>query len=155
MSGRAHSYIGEGRGRQTIAHVTAIAALALTLGGCAGLGLPLGERVASGPMAYTGSIKPVLASAVAADQANPSDWDAIRRTIDGAPKTAARLDWSNVVSGSAGSIAIAADTGDDCRRFATTINDLRGIRRYRGSACAGADGRSQLRGVVADDATLS
>ncbi len=38
--------------------------------------------------------------------------------------------------------------------FATTVNDLHGIRRYRGGACEMQGGRLQLRGIVADDATL-
>jgi hypothetical protein len=37
----------------------------------------------------------------------------------------------------------------------TTINDVRGIRRYRGQACVTPNGRAQLRNVTADDATLT
>jgi hypothetical protein len=42
-----------------------------------------------------------------------------------------------------------------CRPLATTINDERGVRRYRGEACQRDNGRWQLYGMVADDAQLS
>ena len=42
-----------------------------------------------------------------------------------------------------------------CRTFATTVNDIRGIRRYRGDACTTAGGRWQLRTVTPDDAAIS
>jgi hypothetical protein len=132
----------------------AITAVALSLGGCAGLGLPFGER-GTGRVAASGLVvQPILASATIADQLDPSDWESIRRTIEGAPRTASRVDWSNAITGSVGSIVLAVDSKDGCRMFAATINDLHGIRRYRGGACLVTGGRLQLRGILADDATL-
>ncbi len=70
-----------------------------------------------------------------------------------------RIEWSNPDTGSTGTIADlrpAADRGGRlCRAFSTTVNDDRGIRRYRGDACQRTDGRWQLYGMVADDVTLS
>jgi surface antigen len=148
MSGRAHS-----TGVRLVRGV-AIAALALSLGGCAGLGLPFGERGTAGRMASAAAIQPILASAVITDQLDPTDWETVRRTIEGAPKTASRVDWNNAITGSVGTIALAADGSEGCRLFAATVNDLHGIRRYRGGACDVGKGRLQLRGIVADDATL-
>jgi hypothetical protein len=149
MSGRAHS---------TGVHLlrgAVIALVALSLGGCAGIGLPFGEHGNSGRMASTGLVvQPILASATITDQLDPSDWESIRRTIEGAAKASSRVDWSNAITGSVGSIVLAADSKDGCRMFAATINDLHGIRRYRGGACLVPGGRLQLRGIVADDATL-
>ena len=70
-----------------------------------------------------------------------------------------RLAWRNPDTGSAGTIsalsAAHARNGLECRTFATTVNDERGIRRYRGETCLRANGRWQLYGMVADDAQLS
>jgi len=157
MSGRAHSYHGVAVRRQrAIVRLAAIGALALSLGGCAGLGLPFTGAETTGSIAYNGrAVQPILASAMIANQADPTDWDTVRRTIEGAPQGGARLEWGNAITGSAGSLTVAADTGDTCRAFVTTINDIRGIRRYRGQACVTPNGRSQLRNVTADDATLT
>ncbi len=149
MPGRAHTT------GVRLARGAAIALVALSLGGCAGIGLPFGERGTTGRMASAGAVvQPILASATITDQLDPTDWETIRRTVEGAPKAAARIDWSNALTGSVGSIVVAADSRDGCRMFAATINDLHGIRRYRGGACAMPGGRLQLRGIVADDATL-
>jgi surface antigen len=138
-----------------LTHGAAASLLALALTGCAGLGLPFGEHGKAGRMAASGLVvQPILASATITDQLDPSDWESIRRTIEGAPKAAANVDWSNALTGSVGSIIVAADGKDGCRMFAATINDLHGIRRYRGGACLVTGGRLQLRGIVADDATL-
>jgi hypothetical protein len=162
MTGRAHSYIGEDTRRQSsnIIRGFALTLVVLSLGGCAGLGLPFGEPGSAGRLATKGeAAKPILASAVVTDQVDPSDWETVRRTAEGAPVEASRLDWINPETGSSGRLAIAAAVTDAdnvvCRSFATTVNDVRGIRRYRGEACVRSDARSQLRGVIADDATLS
>ena len=71
---------------------------------------------------------------------------------------AASLDWLNPDTGSTGTITATATASEGkflCRSFATTVNDLRGIRRYRGEACAPDGGRWQLRGVTPDDAAIS
>jgi hypothetical protein len=149
MSGRARSTgVGLVRG-------CAVALVALSLGGCAGLGLPFGEHGTAGRLASAGSAQPILASAVITDQLDPSDWETIRRTIEGAPREAATLDWNNAITGSVGAVALAdVDSSKGCRPFAATVNDLHGIRRYRGGACALPGSRLQLRGIAADDATL-
>ena len=41
-----------------------------------------------------------------------------------------------------------------CRAFATTVNDLRGIRRYRGEACQTGDAGWRLTGIVPEDSVL-
>lgn len=162
MTGRAHSYIGEGTRRQSsnLLPGLTISLVALSLGGCAGLGLPFGEAGSAGRLASNGGpAKTILASATVTDQVDASDWETVRRTAEGAPEAASRLDWINPETGSSGRLAIAAAATDPdgvvCRSFATTVNDVRGIRRYRGESCVRTDGRSQLRGVTADDATLS
>jgi surface antigen len=133
----------------------AVLLVALSLGGCAGLGLPFGGPTGAARMASAGTIQPILASAVITDQLDATDWETIRHTIEGAPRTATTLDWNNAITGSVGSVALAsADAGKGCRAFAATVNDLHGIRRYRGGACAMPGGRLQLRGIAADDATL-
>jgi hypothetical protein len=149
MSGHARSTgVAFGRG-------CAIALLALSLGGCAGLGLPFGGPGGTGRLVSAGSVQPILASAVVTDQLDPSDWETIRRTVEGAPREASQVDWQNAITGSVGSIALAAaGSTKGCRPFAATVNDLRGIRRYRGGACEIPGGRLQLRGIVPDDATL-
>jgi surface antigen len=136
-------------------------ALALSLGGCAGLGLPFGADMASVDSTTTGSIKPTLVSASVADGVDASDWEAIRRAVAATAADASvdHLPWRNPDTGSAGTIAglsgAQAQGGLMCRTFATTVNDQRGVRRYRGEACRRSDGRWQLHGMVADDAQLS
>jgi hypothetical protein len=158
---RGNSYSGPGKLCQSVAmRAVALAVIALSPAGCAGLGLPFSEAGAgSGKLAFTGNgARPILASAVVADPSDPTDWETIRRTAEGAPVAASRLDWVNPTTGSSGHLAIAVGVAKDttiCRAFATTINDMRGIRRYRGEACAALDGRTRLTGVVADDTTLS
>ncbi len=77
-----------GRARSTgvrLVHGAAIALVALSLGGCAGIGLPFGERGTAGRLASAGvTIQPILASATITDQLDPTDWETIRRTVEGA-----------------------------------------------------------------------
>ena len=132
-----------------------LAALALPLGGCAGLGLPFDEAGAGTQASLSRPAHAIPASAILTEQTDPSDWEMVRRTAEGAPQNAGRFDWANPTTGSAGNVAIAADQPESlCRAFVVTINDMRGIRRYRGQACQAADGHTRLAGVVADDATL-
>lgn len=138
----------------------AAVALALSLGGCAGLGLPFGaETTASNAALTTGSVRPRLVSANIVDGVAASDWEAIRRTVAAAPATVDSLAWHNRDTGSAGTISglsAAHPQGSlECRSFASTVNDQRGVRRYRGQACRPSDGSWQLYGMVADDAQLS
>ena len=85
--------------------------------------------------------------------------EAIRVAISRIPaNTGSGANWNNSRTGSAGTItALAVGQGGlnaACRAFATTINDSRGIRRYRGEACLRRDGNWQLFGVTADDTKL-
>lgn len=164
MYARRHSYIPALPPRQSVrvCGALAVAALALSLGGCAGLGLPFGaESTVRTSAMTTGSIKPTLVSASVVDSVDASDWEAIRRTVAAASDSAAvdTLAWRNPDTGSAGTVSAlsAAEqrSGHDCRTLVTTINDQRGVRRYRGEACRTGDGRWQLFGMVADDAQFS
>ena len=135
--------------------VALLAALAMPLGGCAGLGLPFDEAGPGPQASLNRPLGAIPAAAVVSEQVDPSDWEMIRRSAEGTHATAGRFDWSNPVTGSTGNLAIAADRPDSlCRPFAATISDMRGIRRYRGQACETAAGHTRLAEVVADDATL-
>ena len=163
MSAPRHPYTGESKPRQSppFHRGVAIAALAVSLGGCAGLGLPFGGEMTASTASTGGGLRPTLVSARMTDSVDASDWETIRRTVAGSASDlgVSRSEWSNPDTGSTGTIADlnpAAQRGDRlCRSFATTINDARGIRRYRGDACQRTDGRWQLYGMIADDATLS
>jgi surface antigen len=163
MSARRHSYSPALKPRQLprACHGAAVIAFALSLGGCAGLGLPFGTDMARVDTTTTGSIRPTLVSAAAADGVDASDWEAIRRTVAAVPADTSvdSLAWRNPDTGSAGTISgLGTDHGRgslQCRTFATTVNDQRGVRRYRGEACQRTNGRWQLYGMAADDAQLS
>ena len=156
MSASACPYIGEQWPRQSAIRRGAVAAvLAMVLGGCSAVGVPLGEgRVSS---EATGAI-PV--SALITDRADPSDWEAVRRAVAGVPvdTVTSRVEWSNRATGSSGTIALLHPPTDRggalCRPLTATVNDVRGVRRYRGDACRSADGVWRLHGMTADDAIL-
>src|SRR5258707_12474593 len=90
MFGRGSSYTGVGNLRQSSFAARAIAAafVALSLGGCAGMGLPFDEATSSHLAANGDTARPVLASATAADRVDPSDWEMVRYTVASAPKGA-------------------------------------------------------------------
>jgi surface antigen len=163
MFARRHSYIPALPPSQSarVCGALAVATLTLSLGGCAGLGLPFGaESTVRTSAMTTGSIKPTLVSAKIVDSVDASDWEAIRRTVASASDTAVdTLAWRNPDTGSAGTVSAlsAAEqrSGHDCRTLITTINDQHGVRRYRGQTCRMGDGRWQLFGMVADDAQFS
>jgi surface antigen len=151
------SYIGAGRQRQSPPYIrpAAIALLASMLGGCAGLGMPM--ESASRDTMTTGSIQKVSTKASGATA--PSDWEAVRTTVAKAMETKTEnVTWRNPSTGSNGELAIlgtpTATNDANCRNFVTTMNDMRGIRRYRGEACKMANNRWQLFGVLADDSKL-
>ena len=92
---------------------------------------------------------------------DPSDWEAIRLAFAGskaAPASNVDIDWSNPQTGSAGTITPLAfaetKAGGLCQAFATTINDTRGVRRYRGEACMEASGRWRLTSATPEDGKL-
>src|SRR3990172_5947915 len=91
------SYIGQLRPRQSLLIIrgVAIAVLVLSLGGCTAMGLPFGEAgIARVSAETTGSIP---AKAEAADPVDPSDWEAVRRTVASVPQDTgtSRIEWSN------------------------------------------------------------
>ncbi len=155
------SYTGRTERRQPLVSVLAACALfAFSLAGCAGLGLPFNEAAASGQPTRGTSLVSARVSAKANDQVDPTDWMTVRQTLARIPVGAAAgtsLDWRNPITNSDGTVSLltaaAARGGALCRGFATTINDLRGIRRYRGQACRASDGW-QLSAVKPDDGTL-
>lgn len=157
----ASSYIGQSRLRQLSPFIRGLvlAVLVLSLGGCAAMGLPFGGSDMAPVSGETTGAIPAKAEVV--DQVDPSDWEAVRRTVAGAPEGAAAgsLEWSNPDTGSSGTIAAVEApidrSGTLCRPFATTVSDVRGVRRYRGEACLRTDGRWQLHGMVAEDAQFS
>jgi surface antigen len=123
--------------------------LAVALSGCARVGL--GD--------VTGSIKPKKASpALVTDRVDPSDWRMIQNALAQIPPggtAGSEMAWQNPQTGSDGTItavaAMAKGGGPFCRAFATTVNDLKGIRRYRGLACKDGGGNWQLSQVTVDD----
>src|SRR5437016_12901108 len=127
--------------------------LTLTIAGCARLGLPMNEAAEGIDPMHTAS----LVKATVSDRVDPSDWSAVRQTLGQiSPRAEAgtTIDWWNDLTNSSGTVgtltAATTHNGSLCRTFAATINDLRGIRRYRGEACRGGDGW-QLSGVTHDD----
>ena len=145
----ARTYTGRSRRGQTPVVAVAVAVfLAIALSGCARIGL--GEAKASRSPA-----KP--APTLVTDRVDPSDWKMVKNALaqmpePGVPGT--ELAWQNPQTGSDGMItalaAMAKGGGPVCRPFATTVNDTRGIRRYRGQACK-IDGDWQLTQVTVDD----
>lgn len=147
------SYIGGRRFRQSrsISALIAVAILSLSLCACAGMGLPF-EAAATGQRPGA-----ALVSARVSDGVDPSDWEMVRRTLATAVASTAdgSHNWTNPATGSAGTVtALAASENQDCRSFAATVHDLRGVRGYRGEACSAANGGVKLSGVVADDGVL-
>jgi surface antigen len=147
------SYTGRQDRRQPpVMPLAAFALLSLSLAGCAGLGLPFNEAAAGSQPARGAS----LVSAKINDQVDPTDWMTVRQTLARMPVSAGAgtsLDWRNPLSNSDGTVSLSSGAvrvaGTLCREFTTTINDLRGIRQYRGQSCRGSDGW-ELSGVVAD-----
>lgn len=138
-----HPYTAARAPRKPVA--VAVVAAALALGGCSSASL--------GDYARDDAIGAQTASVGSVDR---SDWEAVRRTLSETPiERAARQAWSNPRTGSSGHVTVLALNDDDvCRPFATSINDQRGIRQYRGDACLRNDGRWELLGISADDALL-
>lgn len=122
--------------------------VAIGLSGCARVGFA----------DVTGSVKPRKpAPTLITDRVDPSDWKMVKNALarlpePGVPGT--EMAWQNPQTGSDGVItalaAMAKGGGQTCRAFATTVNDTRGIRSYRGQACK-MDGDWQLTQVTVDD----
>lgn len=143
------SYTHRAGERQSLPYFRAavLGGLALTMAGC--------SATAIDPT-YTGSV----VRATVTDSVDPSDWEAVRRTIaeiGEIGENAFDLAWKNPRTGSSGTVtAMAPESRADgvCRAFATTVNDLRGIRRYRGEACHDGNAGWRLSGIVPEDSLL-
>ncbi|HET7715141.1 MAG TPA: RT0821/Lpp0805 family surface protein [Bauldia sp.] len=140
------SYTGRSVERQSLPYfrTAALGALALTLAGCSTTGVD---------NTYTGSIVP----AAATGGVDPSDWETVRRTLAEMGAEVLDLAWRNPRTGSSGTVtAFSAQPRADgtCRAFVTTVNDYRGIRRYRGEACRAGNADWRLTGIVAEDSLL-
>jgi len=155
------SQIGDGGERQSAAlrGPTAIILFAISLGGCAGLGMPFGEAQSMAQVETTGSIHLASARTTGGNTVDQSDWEAVRQAITAtAESRVGSSDWQNPRTGSTGTVSlfdtVTAINDPRCRNFATTVNDMRGIRRYRGEACHLENGKWQLFGILADDSQL-
>lgn len=140
------SYTGRRGERQSLPYfrAAALAGLALTMAGCSATAIDPTQ---------TGS---VIRAAVT-DGVDPSDWETVRRTIAEIGEGAFDLAWKNPKTGSSGTVSAMepeSRAGGVCRAFATTVNDLRGIRRYRGEACRTGDSGWNLTGIVPEDSLL-
>ena len=145
LSGLRSSYIGRGSRRQSLGDAAArqsppflraavIGGAMLAVAGCARVGLPFD------PADVTGSVPAGPAASASATGVDPSDWRTVQQALAGMAADERRdgIGWQNPKTGSAGMItAYAAEetAAGYCRVFATTINDTRGVRRYRGEAC--------------------
>jgi hypothetical protein len=145
----ARSYTGRGQKAQTPVVAAALAIIIVVgLSGCARVGLA----------DVTGSVKKQKASpTLVTDRVDPSDWKMVKNALAQMPEPGvpgAEMAWQNPQTGSDGVItalaAMAKGGGPLCRAFATTVNDTRGIRRYRGQACK-VEGDWQLTQVTVDD----
>ncbi len=155
------TYIGKGRARQSLSasRVVLVASLAIYLFGCAGIGPSADGQANIDSSMATGSIE--QADSKEQRTVAPSDWEAVRRSIARATSDDSFdgvMAWVNPDTGSTGTLkvldAATATNQSDCRDFETTVNDVRGIRHYRGEACRTANDRWELFDVLADDSEL-
>lgn len=140
------SYTGRRTERQSLPYfrAAALGSVALAMAGC--------SATAIDPT-HTGS----LVRAAVTDGVDPSDWETVRRTIAEIGSDTPDLAWKNPKTGSTGTVTAASPeprAGGVCRAFATTVNDFRGIRRYRGEACQAGDASWRLTGIVPEDSLL-
>lgn len=154
------SYNGEGRVRQSppLIRPVAVVVLAAHLGGCAGFGLPFGKTGVDSNLT-TGTIEKT--SSKHKSKVEQSDWATIRKRIARAAAEDSLSQahaWRNPETGTTGTLmvldTVTATNDSNCRNFQTTVNDVRGIRHYRGEACKMAKDRWELFGVLADDSKL-
>jgi len=160
MRWSGYSYIDDGCKRQSppLVRPIAVALVAVALGGCTGLGLPFNQASVDRDLS-TGSIQAVSDKGPA--KVAQSDWDIVRSSIAKAAtdkSSNGALEWRNPKTGTTGKVEIldtvTATNDPNCRNFQTTINDLRGVRYYRGEACNMARNKWQLFGVLAEDSKL-
>ena len=140
------SYSARRTGRQSLPYFRAavLGAIAVVGAGCSVTGID---------QATTGGI---VASAIA-DGVDPSDWEAVRRTIAEIGAEALDRVWANPRTGSSGTVtAMAMEPRGEgiCRAFATTVSDVRGVRSYRGEACRAGSAEWRITGITPDDRAL-
>ncbi len=126
-----------------------LAFVAVAMGGCSQIG-------GAFTVGMAGDGRNFVAAAVA-DHVDPSDWEAVRQALASLAEEARDLAWQNPRTGSSGTLTVTGTEtrdGDVCRDFATTLNDVRGVRRYRGEACRGDGGGWRLSGIIPDDSVL-
>lgn len=132
--------------------------------GLSGCGLTPGGPENEIDMTTTGSIAPAAPTAKRSvvEAVAPSDWEHIRLTASTFIPSSANgdiIDWTNPDTGSNGTLSPVRTAqnepdGRNCRAFALTVSDVRGIRRYKGDACRATDGMWQLFEVVPEDSAL-
>ena len=91
------------------------------------------------------------------DNVDPSDWEAVRRTVAEIGAEALDRPWQNPRTGSSGTVSATAmepKAGGVCRAFTPTVNDIRGIRAYRGEACRSGAADWQIGAIVPEDSKL-
>src|SRR5690606_35410634 len=84
-------------------------------------------------------------------------WEAVRRTVAEIGAEALDRPWQNPRTGSSGTVTATAmepKAGGICRAFATTVNDVRGVRAYRGEACRNGAADWQIGAIVPEDSKL-
>lgn len=144
--------------RRIASTVGIVLALAVPIGGCASIVMPLSALMGSSappPEDVTGSI-PRPAAAVPAQA--ESDGEMIRRRVEEAAGGigGGPLEWRNPASGHSGTITTLvpskARNGASCRDFETTMATIEGVRLYRGRACQGYAGPWDLVRLEAADA---
>jgi surface antigen len=105
----------------------------------------------------TASVKGKSADTALVAGVDPSDWAAVRQALAKTPVPGREIAWSNPVTGSSGTVALGATlakAGSACRSLAAIVNDIRGIRFYRGEACRERAGVWRLSAIVPDDRAL-
>ncbi len=145
-----------------VRHVTLAAIALLALAGCSRVGLPMGAaEIASGAAATpvpAAQATPAAALALASgtDGVEPSDWEAIRRTVErtlSGTSVGTAVPWSNPLTGSSGTVTALSD-GPDCRAYTASLSDMRGVRRYQAEACKQDDATWRFTSIVPEDSQL-
>lgn len=132
-------------GRAAIA--TAIACLALSLGGC-GIVVPLSSFM-SGSTPEAQPVAPEVTGSIGRREAAAqpdTDADAVRRAIEVAAARGvdAPVAWKNDTTGNSGTVtasrATRAPNGAPCRDFETTVSTVGGVDLHGGRICQGFAG---------------
>lgn len=128
----------------------AVACLAPTLGGCAGIMMPLSSWMSSAPEPAAAETTGSIRRDGPGPAAPTDDGEIIRRTIETAVAKGetAPLTWRNEASGHEGTLtriaAARAANGAPCRDFETTVVAVQGVDLHGGRACQGYTGAWDL-----------